>query len=54
VRFRSASSAAALITPNEVKKVLEQFCTANVADLDQDQRREFIDLLDDAVDKAKE
>lgn len=51
---KAASAAAAVLTPKVVKDVLKQFGTASVNDLDQNQRREFVDLLDEKVEAANE
>ena len=46
---KAASDGAQQITPAVVRKILDQFAVANVGDLDQGQRREFIDLIEDAI-----
>ncbi len=48
-----ASEAARVLTPNVVTEVLEQFGVRFVGDLDQEQRRELVDLLKDKIDSAK-
>ena len=40
------------MTPTAVRGVLDTFSVANVGDLDQGQRREFIDMIDKAVEDA--
>ena len=46
---KAASDGAQQITPAAVRKILDQFAVANVGDLNQGQRREFIDLIEDAI-----
>ena len=46
---KAASDGAQQITPAAVRKILDQFAVANVGDLDQGQRREFIDLIEDTI-----
>jgi len=42
---KAASHAAQKITPRVVKEILAEFGTANTADLDQEQRQEFVERL---------
>ena len=46
---RAASQAAEVITPQEVTAVLESFGVASVGELDQAQRREFLDTLNERM-----
>lgn len=46
---KAASEAARTITPKGVVEVLKMFSVSYLGDLDQAQRREFIDLLNEAV-----
>ncbi len=49
---KAASEGAQEIGPKAVRGILDQFGVSNVADLDQGQRREFIGLIDDAIEDA--
>ncbi len=49
---KAASEGAQDISPKAVRGILDQFAVSNVADLDQGQRREFIDLIRDAIEEA--
>ena len=47
---RAASAAAGVILSKGVKEILEQFGVGNdISQLDQDRRREFVDMLNDAI-----
>ncbi len=49
---KAASEGAAELTPAAVRGILDQFAVANVGELDQEQRREFIDMVEDAIADA--
>lgn len=46
---KAASEGAQELTPAAVRGILDQFGVANVGDLDQSQRCEFIDMVDQAI-----
>lgn len=50
---KAASEGAQELTPTAVRGILDPFGVSNVADLDQGQRRKFIDLIDDAIESAQ-
>jgi hypothetical protein len=50
---KAASLHAAMTTPNTVKDILEQFGTSNLADLEDGQRHEFVDMLMTPKARAK-
>ena len=50
---KAASIAAGEITPLKVTAILEQFGVGQVSDLKDEQRREFLDLLDEAIEAGK-
>ncbi len=50
---KAASEGAQELTPAIVREVLDQFGVGNVADLDQGQRREFIDMIDAEIVRHK-
>ena len=50
---KAASAGAEQITPNGVTAILEQFGVSHVSELVGASRREFIDLLDQAMEDAK-
>lgn len=49
---KAASDGAQELTPAAVRSILDQFAVANVGDLDQGQRREFIDMVEKAVEDS--
>ena len=49
---KAASDGAQELTPAAVRGILDQFGVANVGDLDQEQRCEFIDMVEQAVEDA--
>ena len=49
---KAASEGAQYLTPAAVRGILDQFGVANVGDLDQPQRREFIDMVEQAVEDS--
>lgn len=51
---KAATNAAEVLSPKGVDAVLDEFGVATLGDLKQDQRQEFLEFLDAAVDKAKE
>ena len=50
---KAASIAAGEITPLKVTAILEQFGVGQVSELKDEQRREFLDLLDEAIEAEK-
>jgi hypothetical protein len=46
---RAASEGARVLTPNGVKKILEQFAVTQVQELKQEVRREFLDMVKAAI-----
>ena len=49
---KAASEGAAELTPAAVRGILDQFAVANVGELDQGQRREFIDMVEQTIEDA--
>ncbi len=48
--LKAASEAAAVITPATVTEILEEFGVSGVADIAQDQRQEFLDMLKSEIE----